>query len=73
MTTDAVVLNDLFDIEFPDNPTRVQILDIICEALDQGLPLGLVPGDVGEALEQVDTVSEAVLDAIVACLRGELP
>lgn len=69
----AVVLNDLFDIEFPDNPTRVQILDIICEALDQGLPLGLVPGDVGEALEQVDTVSEAVLDAIVACLRGELP
>ena len=68
----SVTLNDKFGTDI--GGTRAEILDQTCEALEQGLPHpGLVPGDVGEALEEIDTVSEALPNAIVACLRGELP
>jgi hypothetical protein len=67
----AEVLADRFGLEFPDNPTRAEILDIICEALEQGPPPpGLVPGQINGALNQVDGVSNAVRQAIHACLNA---
>ena len=67
----AVVLSDRFGLEFPDNPTRTQILDIICEALEQGPPPpGLVPGQINGALNQIDTVTNSVRQAIHACLNA---
>lgn len=46
----SVTLNDKFGTDI--GGTRAEILDQICEALEQVLPHpGLVPGDVGEALE----------------------
>ena len=67
----AGVLADRFGLEFPTNPTRAQILDIICEALEQGPPPpGLVPGQINGALNQVDGVSNAVRQAIHACLNA---
>jgi hypothetical protein len=67
----AVVLSDRFGLEFPDNPTRTEILNIICEALEQGPPPpGLVPGQINGALNQIDTVTNAVRQAIHACLNA---
>jgi hypothetical protein len=66
----ADVLAERFGLVFPTNPTRAQILDIICEALEQGPPPpGLVPGQINGALNQVDGVSNSVRQAIHACLN----
>jgi hypothetical protein len=67
----AVILNDQFGLQFPANPTRAQIIDIICEALEQGPPHpGLVPGEINAALAQIDSVSNDVRITLVNCLRG---
>jgi hypothetical protein len=67
----AVELTDQFGLQFPANPSRAQILDIICQALEQGPPHpGLVPGEVNAAMAQIDTISNAVRQAIFNCLRG---
>jgi hypothetical protein len=65
----AEVLNDRFGTDF--GGTRAEILDQICEALEQGPPPpGLVPGQINGALNQVDGVSNAVRQAIHACLNA---
>jgi hypothetical protein len=67
----AEVLADRFGLEFPPGADRTTILEIICEALEQGPPPpGLVPGQINGALNQVDGVSNAVRQAIHACLNA---
>jgi hypothetical protein len=67
----AEVLTDRFGLEFPLGADRTTILEIICEALEQGPPPpGLVPGQINGALNQVDGVSNAVRQAIHACLNA---
>jgi hypothetical protein len=66
----AEVLADRFGLVFPPGSDRDTILDIICDALEQGPPPpGLVPGQINGALNQVDGVSNAVRQAIHACLN----
>ncbi len=67
----AEVLADRFGLVFPPGADRGTILDIICDALEQGPPPpGLVPGQINGALNQIDSVTNAVRQAIDACLNA---
>jgi hypothetical protein len=65
----AAEISEQFDIVFEDTTSREAIIDTICEALELGPPDGLVPGNVNAAMAQVDSISNAVRQAIHACLN----
>jgi hypothetical protein len=66
----AEVLAERFGLVFPPGSDRDAILDVICDALEQGPPPpGLVPGQINGALNQIDSVTNSVRQAIHACLN----
>jgi hypothetical protein len=66
----AVQLTEQFGVVFPDNPSRQQIIDTICAALERGSPPpGLVPGQVNGAMAQIESISNEVRQTVFACLN----